>query len=117
MDLFEQMRQREEDKCKQQEIKVQELRKKLNNADNKFFDEDTKTGEEADTGVEYIVRKDLLIFRSNELKTVFTDQDDEIDNTPSSVPSSYPIGKDILKSIGFLKFSSLFSNYERATPA
>ena len=39
MDLFEQIRQREEDKCKQQEIKVQELRKKLNNADNKFFDE------------------------------------------------------------------------------
>ena len=96
MDLFEQMRQREEDKCKQQEIKVQELRKKLNNADNKFFDEDTKTGEEADTGVEYIVRKDLLIFRSGELKTVFTDQDDEIENVPRPVSSE---GTDISSSL------------------
>ena len=41
MDLFEQMQQRESEKCKQQEIKVQQLRQKLNNADDKFFKEDT----------------------------------------------------------------------------
>ena len=42
MDLFEQMQQRELEKCKQQEIKVQQLRQKLNNADDKFFKEDTE---------------------------------------------------------------------------
>ena len=98
MDLFEQIRQREEDKCKKQEIKVQELRKKLNNADSKFFDEDTKT--ESEDGVESsIVRKDLLIFRSGELKTVFTDQDDEIENVPRPVSSSYSEGTDISSSL------------------
>ena len=44
MDLFEHMRQRELEKCKQQEIKVQQLRQKLHNADDKFFNEDTEDG-------------------------------------------------------------------------
>ena len=56
------------------------LRQKLNNADSKFFDEDPEDGAANST-----IRKDLLTFRSAELKTVFTEVDDEIDSGPGKV--------------------------------
>ena len=56
---------------------AQNLRQKLNNADSKFFDEDSEDGAADST-----IRKDLLTFRSGELKTVFTEVDDEIDSGP-----------------------------------
>ena len=56
---------------------AQNLRQKLNNADSKFFDEDPEDGAANST-----IRKDLLTFRSAELKTVFTEVDDEIDSGP-----------------------------------
>ena len=75
MDLFEQIRQREEDKCKNQAIKVQKLREKLQKADKKFFDHEDSTDGAANE--DYRLRQDLLTFRATELKTVFTEDVEE----------------------------------------
>ena len=64
MDLFEEIRKREEDKRQKQELKVQNLRQKLNKVDNQFFENDTDT---------LIKRRELLNFQSGELQTVFVD--------------------------------------------
>ena len=69
---------------------AQNLRQKLTNADSKFFDEDPEDGAANST-----IRKDLLTFRSAELKTVFTEVDDEIDSGP---------GKNTLSRFHFWKF-------------
>ena len=63
---------------------AQNLRQKLNNADSKFFDEDPEDG-----AVDSTIRKDLLTFRSAELKTVFTEVDDEIDSGSGKNQSQY----------------------------
>ena len=64
---------------------AQNLRQKLNNADSKFFDEDPEDGAADST-----IRKDLLTFRSAELKTVFTEVDDEIDSGPGKNTLTHP---------------------------
>lgn len=71
MDYFEQIRKRQEEKLKIQELKVQNLQQKLQNADQDFFNDQS-------LDLEGIKRKDLLIFQSKELKTVFTEDDGKL---------------------------------------
>ena len=79
MDLFEEIRKREEDKRQRQEAKVQKLRQKLNKADNQFFEDDI------DGGGEVLKRRELLNFQPQELQTVFVQPaEEEEEETTSS---------------------------------
>ena len=82
---------------------AQTLRQKLNNADSKFFDEDPEDGVADST-----IRKDLLTFRSAELKTVFTEVDDEIDSGPGKVHIFWE-GHKILRNL-HLTFDCMYSS-------
>ena len=66
MDLFEEIRKREEDKRKRQEEKVQKLRQKLNKVDTQFFEDETDNGD-------LLKRRELLTFQPKELQTVFVE--------------------------------------------
>ena len=78
MDLFEEIRKREEDKRQRQEAKVQKLRQKLNKADNQFFEDHTDGGE-------VLKRRELLNFQPQELQTVFVQPaEEEEEETTSS---------------------------------
>lgn len=66
MDLFEEIRKREEDKRKRQEEKVQKLRQKLNKVDTQFFEDDADNGD-------LLKRRELLTFQPKELQTVFVE--------------------------------------------
>lgn len=70
MDLFENKRQKQAEKYQLQELKVQQMRQKLKDADNSFF------RDEEEDKVNSILRKDLLVFQAVELKTVFSDDPD-----------------------------------------
>ena len=80
MDLFEEIRKREEDKRKRQEEKVQTLRQKLNKVDTQFFEDDT------DSNGELLKRRELLTFQSKELQTVF------VEDSNSSEPQRQQTG-------------------------
>ena len=66
MDLFEEIRKREEDKRQRQEEKVKKLRQKLNKVDHQFF-EDESDGD-------LLKRRELLTFQPKELQTVFVEE-------------------------------------------
>ena len=65
MDLFEEIRKREEDKRQKQEEKVKKLRQKLNKVDHQFFEDETDG--------DLLKRKELLTFQPKELQTVFVE--------------------------------------------
>ena len=65
MDLFEEIRKREEDKRQRQEEKVKKLRQKLNKVDHQFFEDETDG--------DLLKRKELLTFQPKELQTVFVE--------------------------------------------
>ena len=79
MDLFEEIRKREEDKRKRQEEKVQKLRQKLNKVDTHFFEDDTDNGD-------LLKRRELLTFQPKELQTVF------VEDSNSSEPQKQQTG-------------------------
>lgn len=70
MDLFENKRQKQAEQFQRQELKVQQIKQKLNDADKLFFKD------EEEDKVNSILRKDLLVFQAKELKTVFSDDPD-----------------------------------------
>ena len=80
MDLFEEIRKREEDKRKRQEEKVQKLRQKLNKVDTQFFEDDT------DSNGDLLKRRELLTFQPKELQTVF------VEDSNSSEPQRQQTG-------------------------
>ena len=67
MDLFEEIRKREEDKRQRQEEKVKKLRQKLNKVDHQFFEDETDNGD-------LLKRRELLTFQPKELQTVFVEE-------------------------------------------
>ena len=79
MDLFEEIRKREEDKRQKQEEKVKKLRQKLNKVDTQFFEDDADNGD-------LLKRRELLTFQPKELQTVF------VEDSNSSEPQQQQTG-------------------------
>ena len=73
MDLFQQTKQREEEKLRQQKSKLKELRSKVHEKDLQIFEND-KTEDLPEENI--IQNRHLLNFNAGELQTVYYDEND-----------------------------------------
>ena len=73
MDLFQQTKQREEEKLRQQKSKLKDLRSKVHEKDQQIFD-NSKTEEPSEENI--IQNRHLLNFNAGELQTVYYDEND-----------------------------------------
>ena len=73
MDLFQQTKQREEEKLRQQKSKLKDLRSKVHEKDLQIFD-NSKTEEPSEENI--IQNRHLLNFTASELQTVYYDEND-----------------------------------------
>ena len=73
MDLFQQIKQREEEKLREQKSKLKDLRSKVHEKDLQIFDS-SKTEEPSEENI--IQNRHLLNFNAGELQTVYYDEND-----------------------------------------
>ena len=74
MDLFQQIKEREEEKIRQKESKLKAMRSKVQKKDLQFFnDDDNLDSQKEDEQI--IKNRHLLNFKPQELKTVFYDEE------------------------------------------